>query len=221
MRLVCLSAANIKHARTDSTSIRVCRIIGELLQEKHPGTFQTETIALADYELTPCIGCGQCFQAGVCDNDSAFNAIYQRLATADGLFVVSAHYAPIPAKLVMLLEKMEQIAFLPRFHDDSKRSPLHQKPVGIIGHGGGTEEVYRSYRGVVIDSIANALGYPIEMDVIGAGEEWPRGVAFPIAIVRKADSSPFPVQIYDWDDVRKRIAPLVYNVAEKLHPSRS
>lgn len=31
---------------------------------------------------------------------------------ADGVFFVSPHYAPIPAKLSMLLEKMEEITFL-------------------------------------------------------------------------------------------------------------
>lgn len=66
----------------------------------------------------------------------------------------------------MLLEKMEQLAFLKRFNDDGYRSPLYKRPVGIVGHGGGTEEVVQSYRRQVIDTIANAMSYPIEMDIV-------------------------------------------------------
>ncbi|HBL67817.1 MAG TPA: hypothetical protein DDZ70_03820, partial [Firmicutes bacterium] len=142
--------------------------------------------------------------------------IYARLSAAEALFVVSAHYAPIPSKLAMLLEKMEQLAFLPRFNNEENKSLLYQRPVGIIAHGGGTEEIIKGYTGVVINTIANALSWPIEMNIIGAGEEWPRGIAIPVMTVKKDSNSVFPVQEYDWLDIKERIRPLVSNVMMEL-----
>lgn len=211
----CISASNIKHAGPNSTSLKICHLVKEIIAESDPQVI-TEVLPLVDYELKPCIGCGQCYGKGRCIDDATFNEIYARLSAADALFVVSAHYAPIPAKLAMLLEKMEQLAFLPRFNNEENMSPLYQRPVGIIAHGGGTEEIIKGYTGVVINTIVNALSWPIEMRIIGAGEEWPRGIAVPVKTVRKDSNSVFPVQEYDWPDIKERIRPLVSNVITAL-----
>lgn len=212
MHCVCISASNIQHARETSTSTRACKIATELLGELDPQT-TSDVIALSEHELRPCTGCGACYQTGRCALDPVFNALYERVIRADMLFIAAAHYAPIPAKLCMLLEKIEQLTFLPRFHDETRHSPLYHKPAGIIGHCGGTEELLKfGYKGQILDTITNALGWPVEMKVTGAGPEWPNGVLFPVARVTKDERSPFPVQEYDWEDVRRRIEPLVKNV---------
>lgn len=136
--------------------------------------------------------------------------------TADGLIVVSAHYAPIPSKLAILLEKAEQIAFLGRFHGDLCRSSLFGKPAAIIGHGGGTEEIMNGYKTVVLKAIANALMYPIDMDIIRIGDDRDPGVVFPVAKVSKDPDSPFPVQEYDWPDIQRRITPIVQALAGRM-----
>lgn len=133
------------------------------------------------------------------------------------MFIVTAHYAPIPAKLAMILEKVEQIAFLPRFHDDTHRSPLYKKPAGLIAHGGGTDDLIKHYKSVVLDTIKNALAYPVEMDVVGVNVEWPNGIAFPVKKVLKEKESLFPIQEYDWDDIKYRISPLVENLLKRLN----
>ena len=120
----------------------------------------------------------------------------------------------------MLLEKVEQLAFLKRFNDESYRAPLFGKPVGIIGHGGGTGEIHKCYKGPVIDSIWNALSYPVEMNVISVDEEQPRGVTFPVKYVKKANNSIFPVQEYDWSDIEKRLEPLVSKVIEDMQKKK-
>ncbi len=165
------------------------------------------TIALVDYELKSCIGCGACLRLGACTTDPVFNELYARLTRADGVFVVSAHYAPIPARLCMLLEKIEQLAFLPRFHDETHRSPLSQRPVGIIGHGGGTEDIIKSYKGPVLDTIANALSWPVEMKIMKIGQD--NGIVVPVKQAHHIPGSTFPVQEYDWDDIKHRIESLV------------
>jgi hypothetical protein len=114
----------------------------------------------------------------------------------------------------MLLEKMEQLSFLRWFHDNTYRSPLHGIPVGIVAHGGGSDEtVLHSYKAMVLDTIANAL-QTIMMEVVGLNEEWPNGIVFPVKEAQKNEKGIFPVQLYDWDDIRDRVTPLVEKVME-------
>ncbi len=214
MQIVCISSSNIKHARESSTSLKVCKLIKEMIKRKFPAGLHVEIVSLVNFELKPCIGCGRCFNYDKCSNDSEFNNLYDILCMADALFIISAHYAPIPSKLAILLEKVEQLAFLKRFNDESYRSPLFGKPVGIIGHGGGTEEVHRYYKEPVIDSIWNALSYPVEMNIIGIDSDQPRGVTFPVKAVKKIGDSIFPIQEYDWNDIENRLDPLVNKVIE-------
>lgn len=216
MLISCISASNIKHAGENSTSIKVCQLTRDLIINQYTGDITVEIISLVDYELKPCLGCGRCFHGSVCVHDKEFNQLFSQLSKCDGLFIVSAHYAPIPSKLAILLEKIEQLAFLPRFHNEEIRSPLYKKPVGIIAHGGGTEGIIRHYKGVVLDTITNALSWPVEMNIVGISDEWPNGVAIPVKSVKRDKDSVFPVQEYDWEDVRNRIEPLIYNFLLKI-----
>lgn len=215
MKIVCISASNVKHAGNNSTSLKVCKLIKNITKDIY-GDFEIIIESLVDYKFEPCVGCGGCFKKDECLNDKDFNRIYKKLTEADALFMVSAHYAPIPAKLSMLLEKIEQLTFLKRFNDESYRSPLFMKPVGIIGHGGGTEEIIKYYKGLVLHSIRNALSYPVEMDIVGVSDKQPNGIVFPVKNVSKSDKSIFPVQEYDWEDIEDRLYPLIDNVIKKI-----
>ena len=216
MWIVCISSSNMKHAGENSTSLKVCRLIKDMVKRKTSGDVHVEIVSLVDFELKSCIGCGRCFNQDKCFNDNEFNNLYDILRMADALFIISAHYAPIPSKLAILLEKVEQLAFLKRFNDESYRAPLFGKPVGIIGHGGGTEEIHRYYKEPVIDSIWNSLSYPVEMNIIGIDADQPRGVTFPVKAVKKVNNSIFPIQEYDWNDIENRLDPLVNKVIEAL-----
>lgn len=216
MRIVCISASNIKHARTKSTSTKVCELIKEIVFEEPVENVEIKIIRLSDYEFIPCEGCGSCYYENTCPLDNSFSQVYDQLKIADALFVISAHYAPIPSKLSILLEKMEQVIFVRRFHDENIHSPLYRKPVGIIAHGGGTDDIVKSYENVVINPIANALSWPIEMDIVRGGKDWPSGIAFGIKEIKRDFSSIFPIQIYDWKKIREEIRPLVRNVCKKL-----
>jgi multimeric flavodoxin WrbA len=214
--IVCISGSNIKHAKEKSTSLKVCRLIETILNRETNKNITVQIIPLVEHELKPCVGCGKCYDQNQCAKDNVFNHIYGTLCSADALFIVAAHYAPIPSKLSMLLEKIEQIAFLKRFNQENYRSPLYRKPVGIIGHGGGTEEINKLYRISVIDNIWNALSYPVEMNIIGLDNEQPRGITFPVKEVKKNPLSFFPIQDYDWTDIETRLIPLVHNVINQV-----
>jgi multimeric flavodoxin WrbA len=214
--IVCISGSNIKHAQENSTSLKVCKLIEIILHRDISREISVQIIPLVKFELKPCIGCGKCYKLNKCVNDNNFNNIYETLCNADAFFIVAAHYAPIPSKLAMLLEKVEQISFLKRFNQENYRSPLYQKPVGIIGHGGGTEEIHKLYLTSVNDNIWNALSYPVEMNIIGVDSEQPRGTTFPVKEVKRNYKSVFPIQEYDWNDIETRITPLINKIINQI-----
>jgi multimeric flavodoxin WrbA len=216
MNILCLSAANMKYAADKSTSLITCQIIENIIKNKlqRPDA-RVDVIKMVDADLQPCDGCGECFKTSRCGAEDDFNRIYLRIANADAVFIVSPHYTPIPSKLCMLLEKMEQISYLPWFHDNTHQPKVQGIPVGIIAHGGGGDnQTLRSYKAMVLDTIANAL-QTIMMEVVGLDEAWPTGVVFPIQELHKDNAAIFPVQFYDWADIENRVTPLVVKVMEK------
>ena len=78
----------------------------------------------------------------------------------------------------------------------------------------------RSYKAMVLDTIANAL-QTIMMEVVGLNEEWPTGIVFPVKEVKRDSGKTFPIQYYDWKDIEERVSPLVMKVIEKIKPESS
>jgi multimeric flavodoxin WrbA len=190
MKIVCISASNISPARQNSASTRTCELIRDQVAELNP-SIEVEIVPLIDYPMKSCRMCGECLPTQRCSQDQAFNQVHDRMQSADGIFLVCPHYAPIPSKVMILLEKLEEMAYLEYCQDNTYLTPLHGKPIGIIAHGGQTEEALPYYKTTLLDPLANAFA-SVQMRVIGAGERWPNGVA--------------------WQAIRQRIQPLVENV---------
>lgn len=212
MKITCISAANIEVARDRSASVRACELVRDLVLAEHPQA-DVEIVPLIDYEMKSCRMCGQCQESQRCARDAAFNQVFEKLIAADAVFVVFPHYAPLPSKLMILFEKMEEIAFLSWCADDRYRFPLSNKPAGVIGHGGqqATDEVLAYYQRALVEPVAQALG-SLSMKVVGVGKECPNGVAFGIRSIQKPADSIFVEIQHDWEDVRQRITPLVKHV---------
>ena len=215
MKIICVSASNVEQARPNSASTHTCELIREILLAKPSLHAEVEIVPLVDYGLTPCNMCGKCFETGRCNDDKQFNLIFEKLIGADGLFFVVPHYATIPSKLVMLLEKLEEIMYLKTYDDPDYRSPLYKKPVGIIAHGGQTEEAISYYKSALLDPMATALT-SVQMQVVGASEKWPYGVAFGVKNISKRPDSIFVEIEHDWSSIQERIRPLVANVVQKI-----
>jgi multimeric flavodoxin WrbA len=209
MRLLCISASNIEPFRQQSASTRACRLVGEIACER--AAAEVDILPLIDYELTPCRMCGSCVSTGRCCRDEAFNQVYARMQAADAVFLVVPHYAPFPSKVMMLCEKLQEMSFLSYCQDPSCSTPLKDKPLGVIGHGGQTEEALPYYRSALVKPIASALA-GIGMQVIGAGEDCPDGVAFGILSITMPEGEIFCKIEHDWETIRRRLIPLVENV---------
>jgi multimeric flavodoxin WrbA len=218
MKIACVSASNIEVARKNSASTRVCELIREIITV-HAKTADVEIIALVNYKLKPCRMCGKCLNTGKCTHDEAFNQVYAKLLEADGIYIVCPHYAPIPSKMMILLEKFEEMAFLQSTNPPERKFGLAHKSVGVIAHGGQkqSEEALGYYKTALLDPLSNALG-SVGMKVIGVDEKWPNGVTFGIKSIDKPEDSIFVTIDHDWADIRERIGPLVYKVLDNIAP---
>jgi multimeric flavodoxin WrbA len=211
MKITCISASNVERARQNSASTHACQIVAELVAERNLPGVEVEIIPLLDYDLVPCRMCGQCLKVERCANDEAFTRIYARLIESDAIFVVAPHYATLPAKLVIILEKLQEMTYLRWCADNDYRFTLDRRPVGLIAHGGQTEEALPYYKTALLDPLAMALA-SVQMNVVGAGEAWPNGVTFGIKSLAQPPDSVFVDIEHDWSAIRQRITPLVDHV---------
>lgn len=200
MKAICISASNIRNSYNESISYKFCKEVEKVLKGEG---ISCEILDLRNYNLEPCIGCGKCFDSKRCCRDEDFNVIYNKIAGVDCIFFISPHYAPIPAKLSMLLEKMEEITFLHWWKDNTYQSELYQLPAGIISHGGGSDWALLSYKAMVNDTIANALD-TIQCKLVPYNDEWDTGISLPVCKVEE-EKGIFPIQKYEWNTIEEKI----------------
>ena len=206
MKVMCISSSNIiNKSLYESTSYKICQSVINSLKNKD---FQAEIIDLRTCILNPCTGCGKCYTTHRCWCDKEFNVIYNKIINSSAVFIVSPHYAPIPAKLSMLLEKMEQITFLHWGNNNSYQSEVHNLPTGIISHGGGADWALQEYKRMVNDTIGNALA-TIQMKLIPYSKDWNTGISFPVKNAYFIAGNIFPKQEYNWDEINKKVAEYV------------
>ncbi|MDP4090725.1 MAG: NAD(P)H-dependent oxidoreductase, partial [Bacillota bacterium] len=179
MKITCISASNTRAKGDKSTSIRVCNLIKEIVLKEPQCPVTVDVIPLMDYEVKPCILCGACFKEGHCVQDEEFNRILEALVEAQGIFLVVPHYSPIPAKLIMVFEKINEILYARWINDQAYQSPFLNKPVGIIGHGGmvENEKSLQYYHDRLITPVADTMR-SLSFKVIGLDEGFLNGAAF-------------------------------------------
>lgn len=213
-KILCISASNIEPARSQSASIRACSEITSLIEEISPDFAKSQILSFLDYELVPCRMCGGCLKTCRCTRDDAFNRIFAQICAADALFFVCPHYAPFPSKVMMLLEKMQEMVFLNSCQDERFPFPQLGIPVGLVVHGGQKESALPYYREHLLDPLAASFT-SCGFEVIGANDEWKNGVAFGIQSLTMPPGEIFCTIEHDWTEIRSRLHPLVQNVLQK------
>ncbi len=216
MKLLCVSASNIYPFKKQSASTRICEMAVDIARSAGA---QAEILALIDYDLEPCRMCGKCQPSGLCRRDRDFNKVYERMQAADGVLLVVPHYAPFPSKVMMLFEKIQELAFLGYCHDHTFRSPLQGKPLGVAGHGGQTGDPAAYYLTALVEPLARAMA-GVGMQVVPAGENLPWGAAFGIHSIEYPEGELFCRIEYDWELIRERMTPLVGNLVRAMGETR-
>jgi multimeric flavodoxin WrbA len=183
LRILCISASNnFRSGVKETYSYQICKAVLDEAK-KYRTDIEGEIVELKNLTLSPCRDCMNCLDSRRCATDDTFNQLYEKIIACDILFIVSPHYAPIPAKLCMFLEKMEQITFYRWEKDTSYQSEVYRKKTAVIAHGGGSgNEVaevggisQKDYKKVVNDPIANAL-HTIQLKLIPFSDEWNTGI---------------------------------------------
>lgn len=160
MNILCLSASNSQKALTDSVSFKVCQLIKKLMPRQFPNESLTiETISLQQYALQVCKLCGECATSGICPSDSEFQRLNKQLTEADQIFIVVPHYSPLPSKLMILFEKLNEISYGMWLTSPEQTAPLHGKTFSVIGHGGMTEtnDVLAYYSNTLVKPVSSTL----------------------------------------------------------------
>ncbi len=216
MRIACISASNTILAEGKSTSITVCNMIKKIIHNEVSEDILVDVIPLKDYDLKICILCGSCITNGNCIYDEEFNQLLRTLEDVQGIFFVVPHYSPIPAKLMTIFEKINEITYTGWINDPEYQSKFYNKPVGIIGHGGmvENEDNLKYYHDNLVTPVANALK-SLSFHVVKLNDNFPNGVTFGLkddTCLIKTENSIFPDIIQDWPMIEERIKPLVINV---------
>lgn len=216
MKILCISGSNVQHKWDGSASTKTCQIVERIIEEKSATKIDRETIALLDFNLTPCIFCGKCVENSKCAYDEDFNAIYSKIENSDGIFVVVPHYAIIPAKLTMMMEKLNQIYYTAWIRDPNAKSALAGKKVAIVGHGGSDERGFDHYKESIIKPLNHLFG-SLQFQVIGIDDQTPKGVVFGVTGMNETEESIFPDMVHDWKEIEEKIAPLVLAIINHHH----
>ena len=213
MNLLTVSCSNVVDHKDRSASTRVCQLIAELATAERAGV-RTTTLPLVDLDLHPCTMCGACLHSERhhCV-DKSFNTVLDAMAGSDAVVLVVPHYAGIPSKLVMVMEKLQELTFLLAENGCQGESPLAGKPCGLIAHGGMVEEpdVLEYYCKNLLGPVRQAVE-GVGMKVVGAGARQPWGVTFGITGMTRRPGSFVSEMEHDWDRIRARLAPLVSSI---------
>lgn len=220
MQITCISAANTKLLGDNSTSIKVCNLIKDIIDKENGSDITVKVIPLVNYDIKPCILCGNCYKDSKCIYDDAFNEIYDNICKSDGFFFVVPHYSPIPSKLLMLFEKINEIIYAGWINNPNINIPFSKKPAGIIGHGGceGNEKLLKYYHDNLVAPVANTLA-SLSFKIVGVNDEFSKGAVFGLRdnnCIRKVDNSIFPEIVQDWNLIEERITPLIKNVMKSI-----
>jgi len=175
LKILCISASNRLDA-AGTNSYRKCKVVLEEA-EKHISDMRGEIIELQNCSLNPCTACSRCLHSKRCAIDDVFNDIYERIIACDILFIVSPHYALIPSKLCMILEKMGQVVSIRSSKDKSYQGETFGLTTAVITHGATAvdEAAQKKKKRILNDPIAVALHDP-QLNLIPFDGEWDTGI---------------------------------------------
>jgi hypothetical protein len=211
MKILCIAASNVENRRDNSASTRACQEVRSILLEELHVPAEVNILSLLDLEMSPCRMCGGCLNTCRCTRDPAFNQVFEQICACDALFFVCPHYAPFPSKVMMLLEKMQEMVFLNGCQDEKFLFPQAGIPLGLIVHGGQKAPALPYYRDAFLAPLASAFA-SCGFQLTGGEEGWSNGAAFTIKNLTIQPGEVFCSIEHDWPEIRAGLRPLVGHV---------
>jgi hypothetical protein len=219
-KLICISASNTRLIGYNSTSVKLGYVIDKIVQKDENNKVEVQVLPLMDYDIKTCILCGLCNRNGRCVYDEEFNRILLRIEEADGIVFIVPHYSPIPSKLIMLFEKLNEIMYSGWLKNPDFKSAWQDMPVSVIGHGGmvETEESLIYYYEQLVTKVADTLR-SFSFRVIGVNDQKPNGVCFGLkddSCLRTREDAVFPDIQQDWEMIEERVEPLIDRLLKSI-----
>jgi multimeric flavodoxin WrbA len=140
VKVLAVSCFNVIDQRNTSASTQACCLVAEEMSRQRSDV-QTDILALVDLDLRPCTMHGACLRDPrfhCVDKD--FNTVLDAMTRADAVVLAIPHCAGLPSKLVIVMEKLQELMFLLGEDGRQQELPLKSKPLGLVGHGGMVEE---------------------------------------------------------------------------------
>jgi len=156
---------------TNSSQIRA--VIQKLAKQ------EVDSINVKDYGLKPCHLCGKCKDSKTCEIDPSFKKLLEDIKQPDLFFFVIPFYAPFPSKLMIFLEKSNEIFYASWLNGPSFVHPLQKASIGLITHGGLVDSPdivkhYETMLNIPMVKTLSGLGFKVIRDQ----EQFPYGLAF-------------------------------------------
>jgi multimeric flavodoxin WrbA len=151
-----ISASNVFASGENSISIKAGEMLKQKLQDKNSDA-NVSIIDLRQYSLTPCRMCEKCGRTQKCVNDPDFNKLWDQMKYLDEYVIICPHYAPIPSKLIIMLEKIEEMSYVGYCSGRDEKFPLEGKRVFIIAHGGMTRKYETLYSQNILQPLTNVF----------------------------------------------------------------
>lgn len=220
MKMLCISASNTKNMGANSTSTRVCGLISDIIRKEYDKAADIDIIQLSEYNLMTCNLCGNCSITNKCIYDPSFNHLLDKLSEADCIFWVVPHYSPIPSKLIIIFEKINEISYAAWLKNPEYKTPFYDKITAVIGHGGMVEspDVLKYYHDKLITPVVDTLT-SLSFRIIPANEKFSKGIAFGLSnenCFKKSEGNIFPDIVQDFELIQERIKPLIRNAIDAL-----
>jgi multimeric flavodoxin WrbA len=156
LNIAIISCSNVSSSGKGSISLRTAEQLKDRIKKLQDES-SVHLVDLRDYRLTPCSMCEGCAETQRCVEDGDFNELFEVVSKADELMLVCPHYAPIPSKLSIILEKIGEISYLQFCAGKDRRHPTRGKKAGIIAHGGMIEGYHRLYSENILTPLTNVL----------------------------------------------------------------
>lgn len=117
--------------RVGGRSARLAREIAGVQAAAHPRDYVV-SLSVADADVHGCVGCGACRTSGECVFDDDMASIWEVLADADELHLVSpVYFAGPPSQLKAVLDRLQ-----PHYWRGTRRAPKRPAHLHVVGEGG-------------------------------------------------------------------------------------
>lgn len=197
MSIAILSASQYSGSGDACASLRAACALKEEL-ERRDGARPVRIFDLRHYGVASCVMCADCAVQPRCSRDAPFNDLLDGLRGFDDLALVVPHYAGVPSRLAVVMEKLQEMFWLRYCRSADTREVLAAARVGIIVHGGqveGFEEQYRqnllapltaAWRGLGLRVLNDRAPAPVCFGVLGyeeqSGQQFPASRHDPAAV---------------------------------------